>query len=316
MRMTAPICTLLLAALGCDPEDLQVSALDASPDASARLTASAEETEPLPAVLAGTVALAADIEVRFFELANGSTGVLLVGPATSSMTAELEAIALVMRDAVDADEAAALMTDLVDQRGAGGDMTRSASPDDSVQPAVGPGGTSPDQFAVLRKTKVVCNGVNAPNRKWGANQGDCTLFARDAGEHSYFEGDDLIAYAGHVTAVQGSVFWDIRLQDWGVSGWFWGLQSFPLSQGEQAYWTHSDIHNDFNLTTRVESTSNNGTHHHDFARCHDWYARVNALANSVDAYCNILTAAGTWLYSHNTSYVGPDPSNIPTGIQW
>ena len=180
-------------------------------------------------------------------------------------------------------------------------------------------GSSLDQLrGPLRPTALACDGVDAFDWAAGwhsANQGNCDTFTRVNGDDQHFEGDDLIAYAGHVVAISGSVFWDIRLQNWGASGWYWGLQSYAIPQGTQAYWYMSRITNDFNLTTRVEVTSSSATFNHDFARCHDYRHRVVNAGSSVYGGCKI-NLNGTQVHVNDLNFVASDPSNIPTVIPW
>ncbi len=319
LKITVPVCILLLNAIACDPEDLQVEAGD-SPVESSLAAAPYDETELPAAPLVDTVALGNDVKVSFFELLDGSVGVLVEGPATSHLTEELRAVNTVMSAANGADEAVAMMLELGDALAAGPAMPRNedlhGNIDGAPQSATG---SSLDQLrGPLRPTALACDGVDAFDWAAGwhsANQGNCDTFTRPNGDDQHFEGDDLIAYAGHVVAISGSVFWDIRLQNWGVSGWYWGLQSYAIPQGTQAYWYMSRITNDFNLTTRVEVTSSSATFNHDFARCHDYRHRVVNAGSSVYGGCKI-NLNGTQVHVNDLNFVASDPSNIPTVIPW
>lgn len=319
LKILFPISTLLFTTLACDPaieeadvevaEPNQATDLEAEPDAERR------------SQLIQTVMLADDIHAKVFMLVDGSTGILLEGPVSASMAAEHRLVDQVLRTPTSPDEAALLLADLAEETSAERAATRTLELRHAPTASQTPGGPG----AVLAAADAApvaataCNGVNAftkypSDQAW--NFGNCDWYLADIGEYTDRLSFDVIGFAGHAVALKGSVYWDIRTENWGVGDSSYALEHYQLNEGQHAYFTIARITNDYNVRSRVVAMTNGSKHHHDVAICHDWYARVVALASSTDTFCaiEIGTSNPTRWYEQGHGYVGPDPSNIPTGM--
>lgn len=299
--------------LACDPaEATEQRSLDPDQPAivAAGDAAAGGEGEPelaLAAPLVASVELPGDIVVSYYDHFDGTVGVLIKGPARSNLDGALAQVGASVEDAITGTEAALALEEFREGPG----------------PSAAPRAIDPSQENVLadqlRPSRVYCGGINAVGHgTLHANAGNCTEYHRDVGGQTSWEYDDVIAFAGHVSSVDGDFIWDIRKQNWGVGSWYWALQSEPIAGGQQAYYLTSNKDNDFNVTSRVEALDHSSDHHHDVGRCHDWNGRTSlgsTLAGGCSLWLGVVTPEEEFCAGAG-EYWGVDPSNIPTSTYW
>ncbi|MBN1209169.1 MAG: hypothetical protein JXB05_30205 [Myxococcaceae bacterium] len=150
-----------------------------------------------------------------------------------------------------------------------------------------------------------------------ANWGNCTVYSRDVEGTTEWTMTDIVAYAGNVKGVAGTVLWDVQKRNCLTIGCKWYfIHTKVVPQGYTYYYSNSNTNNDFKAFSRVTALGNGTQHIHDVGRCHDWKGRVNALHSTLAGGCGIYYKHTNELFCSKVSYYGADPSNISTAWDW